>query len=348
MVTEPTTVTVARDELTELATEFLCERGAPAAAARVQAVHLVEAELRGHPSHGVRRLEVIGARMENGVLDPAAAPRLEWIGAAALRVDGRCGFGPVSAYAAVDALIERVPASGVAVASLSRTHHLGMLAPYVERLAAVGLVGIVLSATEGLVHPWGGAGALLGTNPIGIGIGATGGDLILDMSTGATSAGKILDYHARGLPLPEGWAVDPGGEPTTDAAAAAKGAISPFGGPKGYALGLAFGTLVGALTDSALGTEVHGTLDAEKETTKGDVIVAFGTSLVAGGDTRDKVGDYLDRVRASGRTAAVQVPGDRARAERARRMEDGVPIAHDVWQSLTGDGERLAAKGETP
>jgi LDH2 family malate/lactate/ureidoglycolate dehydrogenase len=156
----------------------------------------------------------------------------------------------------------------------------------------------------------------------------------VDMSTGAVSVGKILDYRAKNLPLPDGWAVDASGVPTTDAAAAAAGAISPFGGPKGYALGLAFGAMVGALTGTAFGPDVYGTLDVEHQTTKGDVIVAFDAATFAGADMRDPLGGYLDLVRASGTGAPVTIPGDRARTARAERLRDGVEIATDVWEQL--------------
>ena len=223
---------------------------------------------------------------------------------------------------------------GVAVAAMHNTHHLGMLAPYVERIAEAGAVGVVLSSTEGLVHAWGGAGALLGTNPIGVGVPASGGDLILDMSSGSVSAGKILDHRAKGLPLPAGWAVDSDGVPTTDAAAAAEGAISPFGGPKGYALGLAFGAIVGALTGTAFGPDVHGTLDTDLPTSKGDVIVVFDPVLLAGSDTSSTLGAYLDDVRASGVRGPALVPGDRARAMRDQRVASGLRIAVDVWRMI--------------
>jgi L-2-hydroxycarboxylate dehydrogenase (NAD+) len=342
----PAEVVVAPDVLQNLVVSALAARGAPVVFADIQASHLVEAEMRGHPSHGLRRTSTLVARIESGLLDPAAEPRMEWRAAGALRVDGARGLGPVAAFRAIDLLSERVPQTGIAAASLHRTHHLGMLAPYVERLADRGLVGLVLSSTEGLVHPWGGSGALLGTNPLGVAVPARGGDLVLDMSTGAVSAGKILDYRARGLPLPDGWAIDAHGHPTTDAAAAAVGAISPFGGAKGYALGVALGAIVGALTATALGPEVHGTLDASFETSKGDVIIAIDPRVFAGADTRGSLGAYFDLIRGSGVDgAAVGVPGDRAREARRIAERDGLHVARDVWDVLNdlaqdrGEGE---------
>lgn len=334
------TCRISAEEAARRSTNVLVDLGSPEEHAAIQASHLVEAELRGHPSHGLRRLEALAARIASGVLDPTAEPDARWVAAAAVRVDGRRGFGPVAAYCAIDILIERIGETGVAVASLHRTHHLGMLAPYVERLSEHGALGMVFSSTEGLVHPWGGSGALLGTNPVGIGIPAVGGDFALDMSTGAVSAGKILDYRARGLPLPDGWAVDRDGHPTTDASAAVDGAISPFGGPKGYALGLAFGSIVAALTGTALGADVRGTLDADLETTKGDVIVAFDATLVAGVDMRDPLGAYFARIRSSG--VGTAVPGDRARAERARREDVGLDLPGDVLELLEPRSPRKA------
>ena len=332
---DPSAVRVDARELRDLAARALTRRGATTEHARTQADHLVAAELRGHPSHGLRRLDVLVARIERGLIDPASQPELQWTAAAALTVDGARGFGPVVAYQAIAALRGRLPETGVAVAALHRTHHLGILAPYMEQLAAVGLVGLMLSSTEGLVHPWGGVGALLGTNPIAIGVPASGGDLAVDMSTGAVSAGKILDYRAKGMTLPDGWAVDAAGHRTTDAAEAAEGAISPFGGAKGYALGLAFGAIVGALTGTALGPDVHGTLDTDSEVTKGDVIIAIDPVAFAGSDTRTALGDYFALIRGSGADGStVTVPGDRARAARDRSSAEGVALSADVWARL--------------
>lgn len=319
----------------DLAAAVLVRVGVPADAARVQAEHLVEAELRGHPSHGLRRLVMLVRRIEAGLIDPRAQPSLLWRTDAALTVDGAGGLGPVTAYRAIDALVGRLPTTGIAIATLHDTHHLGMLAPYVEHLAHRGAIGLVFSSTEGLVHPWGGSGALVGTNPVAIGVPAPEGDVVLDMSTGAVSAGKILDYAAQGRELPSGWAVDAHGHPTTDATAASRGAISPFGGPKGYALGITFGALVGALTGTSFGPDVHGTLDAEHAVTKGDVVIAISPAVLGQATPSPDLGAYLDLVRASGVDGhPVSVPGDRARASRARASTSGFEVSDDVWEAI--------------
>jgi len=161
------------------------------------------------------------------------------------------------------------------------------------------------------------------------------------------SMGKVHDYAHRGLPLEAGWAVDKDGEPTTDAAAAKQGAISPFGGPKGYALGLAFELLVASLTAAALGDAVRGTLDVTEVCNKGDVFIVMdpGRALQAQALT-----DYLEAIRTTPPAAgfdAVLVPGDRALAAREARLAAGLPVADEVWTKLRALAERTPQEETT-
>jgi LDH2 family malate/lactate/ureidoglycolate dehydrogenase len=226
-----------------------------------------------------------------------------------------------------------VATTGVAVAAVRDANHLGMLAPYVESMAAAGVVGIALTTSEALVHPWGGVHAMVGTNPLAIAAPVPGHDpVVLDMATGQVSRGKVLDHAARGLPLSPGDAVDAAGAPTTDASAAVDGAISPFGGPKGYALGVVLEVLVATLTRTALGDDVRGTLDADDPATKGDLFVALDPARFGAGDA--PVAAYLDALRCAEPApghAGVVVPGDRARATRAANLAAGVPVSHGTW-----------------
>jgi L-2-hydroxycarboxylate dehydrogenase (NAD+) len=326
---------VPADDHLAVTVRVLTALGAPPTAADEQASMLLEGDLRGHASHGIRRLPVLAGRIAAGLCDPAAEPELHWSTPSALRVDGRTGLGPPVAHRAVDALLARVPETGVAVAAIRRAGHLGMLAPYVERLAGAGLVGLATTTSEALVHPWGAAPAMLGTNPLAAAVPTEGAPVVLDMATGQISRGKVLDHAQRGAPLPEGAAVDATGAPTTDATAALDGAISPFGGPKGYALSLVLELLVASLTGTALGREVRGTLDTTDPVTKGDLLIAVDPAAFGGGVP---LAPFLDELRtldpAPGHTG-VQVPGDRARAVRAANLADGVPIDPGTWAEVT-------------
>jgi len=311
--------------------------------ARIQCDLLLEAELRGVPSHGLLRLPRLAKRIANGVLDPNARGRHDWRGPAFLHVDGERGLGPVIARYALDAVIPKAREYGVAVAAIANNNHIAMLAWYAEAVAAQGLVCIALTTSEALVHPWGARRAMIGTNPIAIGVPTADKPFVIDTATGVVSMGKIHDHAHRGQPLQPGWALDASGEATTDPVAAKSGAIAPFGGAKGYSLGLAFELLVVALTGSAIGEAVKGTLDADKVCNKGDLFIVMdpGKSLPA-----QALSGYLDDIRAADPAAGfdrVRVPGDRSGEARDRHLRSGLPVADEVWNELTA----LAAAAKT-
>jgi L-2-hydroxycarboxylate dehydrogenase (NAD+) len=318
----------------ELIVSVLMALGVPATEAAAQADQLVEADVRGHQSHGLQRLSMIVRRIHNGMIVPGAHPTHTWRTPSFVRVVGGRGLGPVVAWGAVEEISARACEVGVAVAAISDSNHLGMLAPYVERLARRGQVGLAMTTSEALVHAHGGRRALIGTNPIAIAVPARPDPFVLDMATGEVSMGRILAHLHREEPIPLGWAIDEYGERTTDPAAAATGAISPFGGAKGYALGLAVELLVAALTESALGRDVHGTLDATDICNKGDLFLCADLKAIHVGDPIEATSAYLQQIRDSGTEAhtPVSVPGDRSRALREQRMRAGVPIATAVWK----------------
>ncbi len=314
----------------------LQRHGAALEPASVQADWLVEADLRGQSSHGIARLPILVARIKAGLLVPNSQPLMAWRSEVVLSVDGARGFGPAVATTALALARDRARMHGISLVAISNAHHLGILAPYVENAADEGMICIALTTSEALVHPWGGRHAMIGTNPIAIGVPAEPSPLVLDMATGQISMGKIIHHSQIGQPLEPGWALDRDGEPTIDPQAALAGAISPFGGPKGFALGLAFEVLIGALTNSAFGTDVHGTLDAVYECNKGDVFICIDQRVVAGSSRTDEVSKYLDDVRstpAASGSSGVRVPGDRAASERARRHADGVEVASTSWRT---------------
>ena len=240
------------NELRSLALEALSRAGVPDAHAKIQADLLIEGELRGLPSHGLLRLRRVIERIQAGLSAPGAKGAHSWAARNYLNVDGERGLGPVIAMEALDAIISRAREDGIAIAAIHNANHLGALAYYVEYAARQDITCIGLTISEALVHPYGGRKALIGTNPIAIGVPADPAPLILDMATSLVAMGKIYDYASKGLPIPLGWALDKNGDPTTDAEAAKSGAIAPFGGPKGYALGVAIEVLVASLTASAM------------------------------------------------------------------------------------------------
>lgn len=335
-------------EIRSTALEALANAGVSPADAEIQLSLLLDAELRGVASHGLLRLPRVLERIANGVTDPASPAAFEWRASALLDVDGRQGLGPVVAMHALDRICGRARETGVASAVIRNCDHLGMLAWYAEHVAGRGQVLIALTVSEALVHPWGGRQAMLGTNPIAIGIPTDSNPFVFDMATSLVSMGKIHDHANRGVPIPEGWALDAEGNATTDATAAKAGAIAPFGGAKGYGLGLAFELLVTSLTGAAIGPAVRGTLDSDIPCNKGDVFIVIESHH----GMASVVSRFMDELRNSppiDPAVPVRVPGDRARSTRERRAAEEITLPAEIWnriQHYAGSVRRSETKGE--
>jgi LDH2 family malate/lactate/ureidoglycolate dehydrogenase len=333
-------VLVSIEDVRKLAEGILLANGVPPGHARTQAGLFLEAEMRAIPSHGLLRLRRVIERIHAGLTVPGVTGQQKWTARSFLSVDGMRGLGPVVAMAALDTIIPRAREDGIAIAAIRNTNHLGALAFYAEDVATKGLTCIALTISEALVHPYGGRKAMIGTNPIAIGVPASPHPMVLDMATGLVSMGKIHDHANRGAPIPLGWALDENGDPTTDAAAAKKGAIAPFGGAKGYALGIAFEVLVASLAASAIGTDVQGTLDSVNVSNKGDLFIVIAPPHAEG--AKALVSEYLDSIRSAAPADPahpVLAPGDRAHKVRAQSEKRGVYLDDGLWDDL----QKLAA-----
>jgi LDH2 family malate/lactate/ureidoglycolate dehydrogenase len=339
-------VRVDADTARSLTIGLLRQRGASQDNACSQADLLVEAELRGHPSHGLQRLPRLLARVDRGLIDPCTTGVATWLADSALDVDGKRGFGPAVALAALQQLETRAGAAGIAMATIHNSNHLGMLAPYVEKIAEWGCVGIAISSSEALVHPHGGTRALLGTNPLAIAVPTAERPMVLDLATSIVSMGKIHHYAASGMGIPNGWARDEQGRATTNATDAKSGSIAPFGGAKGYGLGIALELLIAALAGTDLAPDIRGTLDSEFVCNKGDVLIAIRKRPEVGLSRR--LSNYLDIVRHSPRAEPdqpVAIPGDGATARRAASLKNGFEVDAALWAELNFLSRQSAPEG---
>lgn len=332
--------TIDVDQALSTSIKALTRAGVPHKNAKIQADLLLEAELRGRASHGLQRLPRIIQRIANGVADAETTGIAQWKGKALLEVDGRNGLGPVVAFSALEQICARARETGIAAATVSHCNHIGMLALYAQRVAEQGQILIAMTTSEALVHPWGGRKALIGTNPIAIGVPAQPSPFVLDMATSLVSMGQIHDYANRDQALQPGWALDVNGDPTLDAKAARDGAIAPFGDAKGYALGLAIEVLVASLTGSALGTDVKGTLDNDQPCNKGDVFIV----LQPAHNAAHAISNYLDAIRQCEPARAdrpVLVPGDRAELVRRNSLANGIRLPVGIWKQIQAYASNL-------
>lgn len=320
------------------AERILLQLGARGDDAETVADVLLEADLRGQHSHGLMRLPTIVGRVRAGLILPEAGMRVVASSPAVASVDAGYGFGHAMAKRAMQLARDIASRAGVGLVGVQNNNHIGMLGYYVDEAARAGYVTVVCTTTEAMVHPFGGAERLLGTNPISIGVPAEPDPFVLDFSTSQTAIGKIIDSAQRGSPIPLEWALDSLGEPTSDAAEALEGAINPFGGAKGYGLSLAVALLAGLMVGSAPNPEVVGTLDTEHVVNKGDLFLAIDPRCFPnGGELALRAGSLLEQLRDSRPapgTDRVRVPGDRGRERREHCLREGIELPAGLWASI--------------
>lgn len=321
----------------ELIVAVLRGMGANEEEAFIQADVWTEADLRGINSHGVQRLPVFVTRIQKGLLKVNVKPEKTWTTDSILAIDGKDGIGTAITELGLRELAPAARKHGVAVLTVRNAAHIGMVGYYVERRALDGLICMGSTTSEVLVHPFGGAEALVGTNPIAIGIPSTPRPFLFDMATSVSAMGKIIAYKHRGEKIPEGWAIDKDGNPTTDPEAALHGSLDPAGGPKGYGLGITIAMLAGLLPGAAIGREVLGTLDTEYRCTVGDLFIVLDPKAFPGGEMLAAgVKGYLDELRASKPGKGfkqVIAPGDPEVKIREERLANGIPHPEEVWHA---------------
>ncbi len=330
-------VTVSRQQQIDTVVAVLRGLGANEEEAFIQADVWTEADLRGIHSHGVQRLPIMASRIQKGLLKVNVKPEKTWSTDAVLNVDGKDGFGTAICELSLRELTPAVRKHGVGVLTVRNAGHIGMVGYYAERRAVEGLASLCFTTTEALVHPFGGAEALVGTNPIAIGIPGEPRPFLLDMATSVSAMGRIIALKHRGEKVPEGWAVDKNGTPTTDPDAALAGSLSPAGGPKGYGLGISIEMLAGLLPGMPTGREVLGTLDDQWRCTVGDLFIVMDPKAFPGGETLAAgVKKYLNELRASKPGTGfkqVMVPGDPEHKLREERLVSGIPHPEEVWHA---------------
>jgi (2R)-3-sulfolactate dehydrogenase (NADP+) len=320
------TATIGAGELEGLIAAALIASRTAEANARSVARALAQAEIDGQKGHGISRVPIYAAQARAGKVDGHATPIVRQTRPGTLMIDVANGF----AFPAIDLAVERLPAlaaaTGIAAAGLVRSHHFGVVGRHVERLAEEGLVALAFGNTPKAIAPWGGKRALFGTSPLAFAAPQRNAPpVVVDMALSQVARGKILTAGQRGEPIPADWAVDEDGKPTTDPAAALKGALQPIGGAKGAALALMVELLAVALTGAHFGFEASSFFDADGPPPGvGQLLVAIDPGAFAGREI------FLDRVAALVRMldadAGARLPGSRRIALREKAQREGVTV----------------------
>ncbi len=285
---------------------------------------LVAAEVDGQGGHGLSRVASYAAQAASGKVDGHAVPQVTQPAAALLRVDAGGGFAFPALEMAIEVLTPLARKTGIAAAYVYRSHHCGQLGAHVEALAQRGLVGLMVANSPPAMAPWGGSVPVFGTNPMAF--AAPRGDappLVIDLSLSKVARGKVMAAAKAGEAIPEDWALDGEGRPTTNPQAALKGAMLPMADAKGAALALIVEILCATLTGANHSADASSFFDAEGTPPGvGQTLIAFAPDAGAPGFA-GRLSELLGLIEAQ---EGARLPGAGRQALRDAAARGGIEV----------------------
>lgn len=358
-------VRVDSRELRRFTEALLVELGVPNRSAEQVAESLVDADLHGHGSHGVRRIvSQYAAEIEAGRIDPTAEPIVESDACAVGRVEGRKSFGHLAARTALDLCVQKADTHGAGAVGLKGSTHIGRIGEWIERGTSEGKVvlAFVCNPETKWVSPPGSAQRRFSTNPIAIGMptfDAVGFPIVVDIATSQVASGKIAKYAAAGEKVPSDWLIAPDGDELVDPnryVEAGEGALLPLGGRtsgyKGFCLALLSELLAATLSDgdvSGMDCSFGGNqaaflaIDPERFTSR-ERTVERAAALAA--YVRET--EFLDVVSRETEISDdyALLPGEAEHRSAKRRRDEGIPLSRNDARSLRDLSRRHALRDD--
>ncbi|MDP6406376.1 MAG: Ldh family oxidoreductase [Alphaproteobacteria bacterium] len=309
---------------------------------------LAFADLRGIHSHGVLRVPEYVAKVTSEGVDPRGRPRVVADNGAALRIDGGNAMGQVGARFAMAAAIERAQETAVAVAALGHSNHCGAMDYWAMMALEHGMIGLATTNALPTMAPHGGIERIVGMNPLAVALPtAEEPPLVLDTAFGATAHGKIRIYHQKGQNLPEGWALDAKGQPTTDAGAALDGLIQPIGAFKGIGLAVVTGLLATVLSGARYGSALGDLMQGPVAGGDGQFFLALKVAAFRPlGEVTAQVDETCRQIRQSRPAEGggrPYPPGHLEHEIAERQRREGIPLNEQSIAGIVGTAESLGA-----
>lgn len=326
---------LGRDEAEAFAAGLFAAHGVPEADARTVGRCLVRADLRGVDTHGIVRIPIYLERIGKGLVTaaPELAPRR--VAPSAAHLDGKNGLGFVVATRAVEEAIAIAKENGIGLVGVSNSTHFGMAACYLLQAIEAGYGALVFTNASRAMPPWGGRTELLGTSPFGAAFPNPGGvPFLLDMAPSVAARGKIRKAQREGKSIPEGYALDEHGRPTTDPTAALRGVVLPIGGPKGAGLSMLMDILSGVLTGAAFAGGVGDQYKAfDRPQNVGHTVIVFRPDLFMPAEAvARRMRELVATVKAVPTAEGfdeILMPGEPEARNEARRLQEGIAYRLD-------------------
>lgn len=332
-----------------LVTRVFVQAGVREEMARDAAQMLVLAEMMGISTHGLSRVPDYVDRIRAGGIDPVSVPIMTGPAPALIRVDGQNGLGPAVAIRATRAAMDAARQTGMAAAFCRGSTHLGALAPLLYTAAQKGFAAIFTTNTSPMIAPAGGKSPVLGNAPFGIAIPNPGPDpggapVILDIALSVAARSKVRQAAAAGQPIPETWATDAQGIPTTDASEAMKGLMQAIGGTKGANLSLCLDLVAGGLSGAAMLSEIpNANLTPGAQANVGHMFIVIDVARLLPSEVLSgRLADAREMVEASAcvdPAVPIRLPGARAVAALNTAKAQGFTPAPGLLAKLTALAE---------
>ncbi len=313
-------------------TDLFATAGASPANAASVAWALVMAEADGLKGHGLSRVPTYLAMLKSGKIDGQVVPKASRPKPGVLAIDAGHGF----AYPAIDLVIAEIPDlardQGIVAAPIRRSNHCGAAGLHVERLAEQGLVALLFANTPGAIAPWGGSKPVFGTNPIAFAAPLAGREpVVIDMALSKVARGPIVAAKQKGQAIPEGWALDVHGKPTTDATAALAGTMVPLGDAKGATLAMMVEILAAALVGAHFGFQASSFLDAAGgPPDTGQLILAIDPHAMGGHWFDERMRALVHAIEAQ---EGTRLPGVRRLTLRAKAQAEGIEMPEELLRT---------------
>ncbi len=330
---------IPHEQLTQFAKAVYISTGLSEEDAFLAADTLVQAELWGHASHGLLRLAWYYARLRSGAMKSVTNTSLIVDSKAIAVMDGADGVGQVVAKRAMLESIKRAKNHGVGIVSVRNSNHFGTCMYFTRMGAQNGCISILMSNAGPNMAPWGGRQKKIGTNPWSIAVPAgKHGAVVMDMANSGVARGKIYLAQQRRQSIPNDWAIDKEGRPTTDPQAAIEGFILPMAGHKGYVMGVMVDILSGVLSGSSFLDQVHGPYDPVNRSGAGHFIVSMDVAAFQPlAEFEQRIDEYIHSLKdvplATGHEQ-VYFPGEMENQADIRNRELGLLLPEDTQASL--------------
>jgi uncharacterized oxidoreductase len=336
------------DELRRIGREIYEQMGASPEEAEIVADLLVEANLAGHDSHGVVRIPQYVSAIKRGQIKLGTSTEVEKETAATAVVNGHWGFGHVTAKAAMQIAIEKARDCAVGIVTVHQCNHIGRLGAYPPLAVDAGMAGLMTNNGHGAdrsMAPFGGLGRILPASCMAVAFPSDRAfPVALDLTAAAAAGGKMRVALARGEQVPDGWLMTADGKPTTEPGDYVHGSASlvPFGGHKGYGLGIVFDILSGAFSPAGC-TRENSPVTGNALFIQAIRIDAF----VPMDEFSSEVGRFIDYVKAAEKAPGfdeILIPGERSWRTRVDREANGIVVEDATWAQICDVAQDLNVK----